>query len=72
MSYSGIDGDIATMEMHHLVGTSSGVEHVVDTHRMTLFTLEAYEAAFLAAGLTYELERPGPFGRGALIGRPTS
>lgn len=72
MSHSGIDGNVAVMEMHHLLGTSSGVEHIVDTHRMTLFTLDDYEAAFLGAGLTYELDQPGPFGRGALIGRPTS
>jgi SAM-dependent methyltransferase len=69
MSHSGIDGTVATMEMHHLVGTSSGVEHIVDTHRMTLFTHGEYESAFVGAGLTYELDRPGPFGRGALIGR---
>jgi SAM-dependent methyltransferase len=70
MSHSGLDGNVAIMEMHHLVGTSSGVEHIVDTHRMTLFTLNDYEAAFRGAGLTYEHDQPGPFGRGALIGRP--
>lgn len=69
MTHSGIDGNVATMEMHHLVGTSTGIEHLVDTHRMTLFTLDDYEAALRGAGLTYELDQPGPFGRGALIGR---
>jgi SAM-dependent methyltransferase len=72
MSHSGIDGNVATMEMHHLVGTASGVEHLVDTHRMTLFTLDEYEAGFRRAGLSYELDHPGPFGRGALIGLPDS
>ncbi|MEY2448926.1 MAG: hypothetical protein QOH79_2402 [Acidimicrobiaceae bacterium] len=72
MSHSGIDGNIATMEMHHLVGTASGVEHLVDTHRMTLFTLDEYEAGFRSAGLSCELDHPGPFGRGALIGLPDS
>ena len=71
MTHSGIDGNVAVMEMHHLVGTPSGIEHLVDTHRMTLFTEREYEAAFRSAGLSYHLDRPGPFGRGALIGHPT-
>ena len=70
MTHSGIDGNVAVMEMHHLVGTAAGVEHLVDTHRLTLFTEHEYGAAFRSAGLTFDLDRPGPFGRGALIGQP--
>jgi SAM-dependent methyltransferase len=70
MGTSARDGNVAVMEMHHLIGTAAGTEHVVEAHRLTLFTFGEYEAAFRNAGLSYELERPGPFGRGALIGRP--
>ena len=68
MSHSGVEGNVSTMEMHHLVGTPLTVEHFVETHRMTLFGFDEYEAAFRRAGLSYELVEPGPFGRGALIG----
>jgi SAM-dependent methyltransferase len=71
MTHSGIDGNVAVRDMHYLVGTRSGVEHLAESHRMTLFSLEDYEAAFRAAGLSCELDQPGPFGRGALIGRCT-
>ncbi len=69
MSHSGRDGNKSVMTMHHVVGTSSGVEHFVETHRMTLYTLDEYESAFTAAGLSFELDQPGPFSRGALIGQ---
>ena len=71
MTHSSRDGDVAIMDMHHLVGTSAGVEHFVETHHMTLFTLDQYESAFRRADLSFELDQPGPFGRGALIGQPT-
>jgi dTDP-3-amino-3,6-dideoxy-alpha-D-glucopyranose N,N-dimethyltransferase/dTDP-3-amino-3,4,6-trideoxy-alpha-D-glucopyranose N,N-dimethyltransferase/N-methyltransferase len=54
--------------MHYLVASPTGIEHLVETHRMTLFTLSEYESAFLASGLTFELDQDGPIGRGALIG----
>ena len=70
MTASDIDGDTAVMTMHHLVARGSEIEHRSETHRMTLFTMADYEAAFRTAGLTFEVDRPGPFGRGALIGSP--
>jgi ubiquinone/menaquinone biosynthesis C-methylase UbiE len=68
MALSGTTGQVATIEAHHLVGTASGIEHVAESHRLTLFTSEQYEAAFRSAGLSYEVDQPGPFGRGAIIG----
>jgi SAM-dependent methyltransferase len=72
MTRSGLDGNIAVMDMHHLVSADSGVDYFVETHRMTLFTLDDYEAAFRHANLTFALDHPGPFGRGALIGQRTT
>ena len=40
-----------------------------EVHRMTLFTLDEYELSFGLAGLSFELEQPGPFGGGAAIGQ---
>jgi ubiquinone/menaquinone biosynthesis C-methylase UbiE len=68
MTTSSVEGSQSILEMHYLVASASGIEHLVETHRMTLFTLAEYESAFLAADLAFEFEQDGPFGRGALIG----
>ncbi len=63
-------GARARFEMHHLVATSDGVEHLVDHHEMTLFTAEEYEHAFAAAGLPWErVDSPMP-GRDRYLGLP--
>ena len=41
---------------------------VRETHTFSLFSREAYQRAFEAAGLTVRFERPGPGGRGLFIG----
>jgi hypothetical protein len=46
--------DKSVLEMHHLVATSDGVEHLVDRHELTLFADRDYGHAFEAAGLVYE------------------
>lgn len=72
MTHSALAGKTSVMVMHHLVGTSSGIEHFVERHQMTLFTPDEYKYAFECAGLSCELDQPGPFGRGALIGQPAA
>jgi ubiquinone/menaquinone biosynthesis C-methylase UbiE len=68
MTTSGVDGSQSILEMHYLVGSPAGIEHLVETHRLTLFSLAEYESAFLASDLTFEFDQDGPIGRGALIG----
>ena len=70
MTTSRVDGSEAILDMHYLVASSTGIQHLVETHRTTLFTLSEYESAFLASNLTFEFDDHGPMGRGALIGRP--
>lgn len=61
-------GATTLLEMHHLVATSEGVEHLVDRHEMTLFTADEYEHAFEAAGLAWErFDSPMP-GRDRYLG----
>ena len=63
-----VEGSQSTLDMHYLVGSPSGIEHLVESHRLTLFTLAEYDSAFLASGLTFEFDPVGPAGRGAFIG----
>ena len=64
---SGREGDVSTLEMHYLLATVDGVEHVEEVHRMGLFSADQYRAAFEAAGLRYE-RADGLTGRGLHIG----
>jgi ubiquinone/menaquinone biosynthesis C-methylase UbiE len=68
MTTSRTDGSQSFLDMHYLVGSSSGIEHLTETHRLTLFSLAEYESAFVASHLTFEFDQEGPIGRGALIG----
>jgi ubiquinone/menaquinone biosynthesis C-methylase UbiE len=70
MTMSRVEGSQVILDMHYLVASSTGIQHLVETHRTTLFPLSEYESAFLASNLTFEFDDHGPMGRGALIGRP--
>lgn len=54
------DGSRSVLEMHHLIGSLDGVEHVVERHELTLFSTEAYRSAFARAGLEVEIV-PSPY-----------
>ena len=61
--------DPLVMDMHYLVGTPAGVEHVVERHELGMFTREEYVGAVGAAGLDAEWLDGGPMGRGLVLGR---
>jgi SAM-dependent methyltransferase len=46
------DGDKTFLEMHHLIGSVDGIEHLVDMHELTLFAVEEYVESMRGAGLT--------------------
>lgn len=49
------DGAVTTLEMHHLLATLTGVDHIVETHQLTLFTDDEYRSAFERAGLAVDV-----------------
>ncbi|MFJ6943787.1 class I SAM-dependent methyltransferase [Streptomyces wuyuanensis] len=62
-------GNASRMEVHYLVGDAeSGIRHFSETHLITLFTREQYEAAYTAAGLTVEYTAGLHGGRGLFTG----
>lgn len=58
------------LEMHYLVGTVDGVDHVVDEHELTLFDRDQYVAALALAGIEQVEVMDSPMsGRDRYVGR---
>jgi len=62
-----IDG-LSVFDLHHLIGTREGVEHIVEHHEMGLYTIAEMTAAFEAAGLDTRYDPEGITGRGLYVG----
>jgi SAM-dependent methyltransferase len=62
------EGDVSAMDMHHLVATPAGVEHIVARHELGLFSNEQHEEAFDAAGVDVEHFPEALNGRGRYVG----
>ena len=60
-------GDISIIDAQYVIATLDGIEHVVEEHRLGLFTFEQYRAAVERAGLRYAREE-GLTGRGLHVG----
>ena len=63
-----VDGRRLELEFHYLVADVSGVEHRVEPHRITLFTIDEIGDAFRSAGLSWEYDAEGLSGRGLHLG----
>jgi hypothetical protein len=68
MNVSEVQGNLSIMDLHHLVGTASGVRHFIERLEMGLFTHADYLAAFRMAGLDVMHDAYGLMGRGLYIG----
>ena len=69
MSLSRQKGNMSFVDLHYMIGTSKGIEHLTEIHALGLFTHANYMDAFKKAGLkvTHLKEKPG--NRGIFIGR---
>lgn len=65
---SRVEGRTSILEMHHLIATRDGVEHLVDRHELFLATDRELDRAFERAGFEIRREPEGLTGRGLLIG----
>jgi ubiquinone/menaquinone biosynthesis C-methylase UbiE len=69
MNVSRQDGDLSILDFHYLVGTTDGVQHLVERHELGLFSKEEMLAAFTEAGVTAEFREYALSDRGLYIAR---
>lgn len=67
MNTTWVEGRLAVMDMHHLVGRPEGVEHFVERIELALYAHDEYLEAFRAAGLDVEHDPDGLMGRGLYL-----
>ena len=67
-----VDGRVSIFNLHHLIGTPEGTQHVVEHHEMGLFTVDEMTEAFTAAGVDVQYDPEGLIGRGLYIARKGS
>jgi SAM-dependent methyltransferase len=62
MGRSRREGTKTFLDMHHLIGSVDGIEHVIDVHELTLFDSGQYEESLRRAGLVAieSIESPMP------------
>ncbi len=60
---------LSAFDLHYLVGTPQGTEHVVECHEMGLFTVAEMTSALEDSGLSVSYDPEGLSGRGLYISR---
>ncbi|MDD5263409.1 MAG: class I SAM-dependent methyltransferase [Candidatus Bipolaricaulis sp.] len=64
-----VEGRLSILEMHYLVGTPEGTEHLVERHELGLFEVDEMISAVEGEGLVVTYDREGLSGRGLYLGR---
>jgi SAM-dependent methyltransferase len=67
-----VTGHLSVFDLHYLIGTPEGTEHLVEHHELGLFTTDEMHAALAAVGLEVTFDDAGLMGRGLFIGRRLS
>jgi ubiquinone/menaquinone biosynthesis C-methylase UbiE len=62
------EGRVSVFDLHHLIGTPEGTEHIVEHHELGLFEREEMLAALEGSGLSVTYDPVGLTGRGLYLG----
>jgi hypothetical protein len=69
ISTSLIQSGMSVFDLHYLIGTPKGTEHVVEHHELGLFRTGEMVSAMEQAGLRVKYDEEGITGRGLYMGR---
>jgi len=69
VSTSLVEGRTSVVDLHYLIATTEETRHIVDPHRLQLYTVDEMASAFERAGLRVRRDEAGICGRGAYIAR---
>jgi ubiquinone/menaquinone biosynthesis C-methylase UbiE len=64
-----VTGRLSGFDLHYLIGTPAGTEHLVERHELGLFTTDEMLATLAAVSLEVTFDHKGLMGRGLFIGR---
>jgi SAM-dependent methyltransferase len=68
-----VQGRLSYFDLHHLIGTPAGTEHLVEHHELGLFETDEMHDALARAGLRVTYDDQGLTGRGLFLGlQPTA
>ncbi|MBN1551511.1 class I SAM-dependent methyltransferase [bacterium] len=59
-----VSGSISHFDLHYLIGTPQGTDHICETHELGLFTHETIMRLLSEAGCSVEFDKHGLSGRG--------
>lgn len=62
-----VDGRLSYFDLHYLIGTPDGTEHMVEHHELGLFETEEMLAAMTGLGLSVTYDKEGLSGRGLFV-----
>jgi len=63
-----VENGVSVFDLHHLIGTPEGTEHLVEHHELGLFEVARMMSAMEEAGLRVRFDDHGLNGRGLYIG----
>ena len=69
LNTSFVDGRLSYFDLHYLIATPEGTEHMVERHELGLFEREEMRAALEGAGLQVAYDEEGLTGRGLYVGQ---
>jgi len=62
-----VDGRLSYFDLHYLIGTPDGTEHLVEHHELRLFETDEILGAMAALGLDVTYDEEGLCGRGLFV-----
>ena len=64
-----VNGSVSILDLHYLIGTPAGTEHIVEHHELGLFKVDEMRSAMTRPGWVVDYDSEGVSGRGLYVAR---